>query len=261
MFNLSFRVFGTSIKITIWFWVFSALFGYMMGVHREGWQIFLVWILCNLIAWIVKEVGHVIAGRFFGIPGGIVLGGMGGSAVGDYAQAPRWQQIIIYAAGPITALAFYSLIFFGAHKITTNLANFGRFELIAFWGMTYLAFLTLFWNLLNLLPILPMDGGKILQAAIGYVVGRRDFLVAAIVSFLLAASVAGYSIYRIYHPEVPFVDRIMRPLYPTELRNGNFARVDADSTFMAFIFGFYAITNLIGIFKKPKPPEESRRVW
>lgn len=251
MLTLSFRLFGTPIRITIWFWLFAALFGWLMGIGNLGWQIFLVWMVCELIATVVKELGHIVAGRGFGYPGAIVLGGMGGQALGEYERAERWQRIVIYAAGPIAAMLFYVALYFATHPVMSRLAHFGRAEEIIFWGFPFLAFLTLFWCVVNVLPILPNDGGKVMQNMLGYAIGRHEFVVATILSILIGGGVVGYSVYKTFHPEVPYLGDVMRPLWHPSLRAGRFASFDPDPRFIAIMYGFGIVMNLFALFRKP----------
>lgn len=261
MFDLSFRIWRTRIKVSIWFWVFAAFFGYIMGVHQlGGWPLFLVWIACEFVASVVKEIGHVLAGQYFGYPGTVVLGGMSGQAVGEYDRADRWKRIVIYLAGPFGALWFYFALYFATHPIMSRLAMFGRAEELVFWGIPFLSFLILFWSLFNLLPMLPTDGGIVMQNALGYIFGRRDFIAATVVSILVAFSLAGYSFYKRSHPELPFLGEIVRPLYHPDIRDNRFAKFDPDPLFFTLYFSYYGIINIVALFRKPKGSEPAVRV-
>ena len=261
MLTLSFRLFRTPIRVTIWFWVFAALFGYMMGVTTlGGWQLFALWMVCEFVASIVKEIGHVLAGQYFGYPGTVVLGGMSAQAVGEYDRAERWKRIIIHAAGPIGGLWFYFVVYVVTHPIMSRLAMFGRAEELVFWGLPFLAFLTLFWGLFNLLPMLPTDGGLVMQSALGYVFGKRDFLAATIISIVVAFSIVGYSLYKRSHPEAMYLGEIVRPLYHPDIRGNRFAAFDPDPLFFACLFGYYGVLNIIALFRKPKSSQPSVRV-
>jgi len=261
MFDLSFRLFRTRIRVSVWFWVLAVVFGWMMGVHQiGGWPIFVLWVFCEFVASIAKEIGHVLAGQYFGYPGTVVLSGMSSQAVGDYDQAPRWQRIIIHAAGPIAGLWFYFVVYMATHPLMSRLAQFGRAEEYIFWGLMFLSFLTLFWSLFSLLPMLPTDGGLAMQSAVGYLVGRRDFLVATIISILVALAFIGYSLYVRAHPGTFYLGDIVRPLYHADLRENRFASFNPDPLFFACMFGYYAFLNIVALFRKPKALEPSRRV-
>ena len=42
--------------------------------------------------------------RIFGVRGGILLHGFGGSVVGDYPSMRRWQRVVFYSMGPLFSL-------------------------------------------------------------------------------------------------------------------------------------------------------------
>ena len=44
----------------------------------------LIWVLCMFVTVMVHELGHVITGRIFGVPGNITLSGLAGNAIGGY---------------------------------------------------------------------------------------------------------------------------------------------------------------------------------
>jgi stage IV sporulation protein FB len=250
--DISWRMFGTPVRVKIWFWLFMALFGWLMGlVEKDGWEFLLVWVACGFISVMVHELGHIIAGRCFGIPGVIILNSMGGGAVGEYARAERWQRIVIAASGPAAGFLFYALFYVLAHPIVSNLASLRQWEPHAFAALSYFAYMNLFWNILNLPPILPMDGGMIMKDLIGYVVGARDFVVGSAISVLVAGGIAGYSLYKIWHPNAPFLGGLFRSLYPYDLRLHSLANMDPDPTFMIIIYGLLAFTNLMAMFRRP----------
>src|SRR5712692_11355458 len=47
-----------------------------------------------------------------------------------------------------------------------------------------------YWSLFNLLPVLPMDGGRIVGTALTRFFGRRGFLISQLLALVLAGSLA-----------------------------------------------------------------------
>jgi Zn-dependent protease len=103
---------------------------------------------------LLHELGHALVARRLGVhTTGIELGFFGGAAkMVDIPRNAR-DEIAIAAAGPIVSLALAGLGF--------GLGAATHISLLAWIGWTNLV-LALF----NLIPALPMDGGRILRAAL-----------------------------------------------------------------------------------------------
>lgn len=260
MLDLSWRMFGTPVRVKIWFWLFMGLFGYLMLQQlwdRRGAQFFFInlgiWIVCGFVAVMVHEIGHITAGRIFGLPGVIILSGFGGGAVGEYARAHRWQRIIIAASGPLFAFALYAIVYVLAPTISTRIQVMRNTDLADHlnWAFQFITFQLVFWNVLNLPPILPMDGGMIFKDVIGYAIGKYDFIVATIVSILLAFGIVAYSLYKWWTPAAPYLEGVFQPLFPWVLRNNGLATLDPDPLFNAIMYGLLGFSNVRALFTKP----------
>lgn len=259
MLDLSWRMFGTPVRVKIWFWIFMAFFGYLMLGQQwdtRGGQFFLInlaiWVACGFIAVLVHEMGHITAGRIFGYPGVIILSSFGGGAVGEYMRAHRWQRIVIAASGPLAAFLFYGIIYLLTPTLASRILAIRDVDLADHlnWALLFLVFQLVFWNILNLPPILPLDGGMIFKDAIGYVLGKYDFVVATIVSVVIAFGIVAYSLYKWRNPAAPYLDGVFQPLFPAILRNNALARLDPDPLFNAIMYGLLGFQNVMALFKK-----------
>lgn len=108
-----------------------------------------------LIAILVfHEYGHLRAMKKFGIPtkGMYLIPFVGGLAVGDKPNT-RWQDVYISLMGPIYGL-FMTVVCYLAYLATDN----------HFIGMV--ASFSALINLFNLLPIHPLDGGRVIKALV-----------------------------------------------------------------------------------------------
>jgi putative peptide zinc metalloprotease protein len=100
------------------------------------------------------EYGHLRAMKKFGIPtkGMYLIPFVGGLAVGDKPRS-RWQDVYISLMGPIYGLAM-TLAFYIGYLITDS----------HFMGLV--ASLSGLINLFNLLPIYPLDGGRVVKSLV-----------------------------------------------------------------------------------------------
>lgn len=124
---------------------------------------------------VLHELGHAVVARRLGVGvSGIELGFLGGAAkMVDLPRTPK-HEIVIAAAGPAVSLALAGLgLGLGAVLHVPLLAMIGWINLV----------LAGF----NLIPALPMDGGRILRAALAT---RMSFVAATEASVKVARVVA-----------------------------------------------------------------------
>jgi Zn-dependent protease len=109
---------------------------------------------------LLHELGHAVVARRVGVPiAGIDLHVFGGAAKMLGMPKSARDEILIAAAGPAVSLA---------------LAAIGGllYALTGFVGFFYLLWINLLLGVFNLLPALPMDGGRIFRAALSRRMGR-----------------------------------------------------------------------------------------
>jgi stage IV sporulation protein FB len=217
---LRWRIFGISFCIMPSFWLMNALWGYMLsgavqGGRRGVLAFMVVWILCTLVSVMAHELGHVLMGRVFGQPGNVTLGGLGGQAVGDYGNISPWKRILVIFAGPgagFMFLAFLVAVDSAPWDGCMEWLDWPRLKiqggLIARWDpdftirangyymlvMQLLIVMNLIWNIINLFPIIPMDGGMIFREVACMISPQGGLKFAYAVSLLLAGIITAYHI-------------------------------------------------------------------
>lgn len=220
---ISLRIFRIDICIQPSFWLMNALWAFILSGPMSGQQqlsgkdlviFILAWILCTLVSVMVHELGHVVTGRIFGQPGNITITGLGGQAVGEYGELSAWQRILVIFAGPGAGFAFVALIVAIDPKywnmtvmwldwpewLKVNLFLIDHIDPLLRMGAspTYdlvlqlLFFINLFVNIMNLLPIIPMDGGMIFKEFCVLIAPKAGLKFAFIWSFVLATGVTVY---------------------------------------------------------------------
>ena len=133
---------------------------------REGWGLFagLVWLILIFACVLVHELAHSILARAKGAEvGAIVLLPIGG--VSQIERMPeRWSdELAIAAAGPLASLGLAVLA--GVAAALTG-ARLWPINLYGGGLLPRLAWLNLVLGLFNLLPAFPLDGGRVLRAAL-----------------------------------------------------------------------------------------------
>jgi stage IV sporulation protein FB len=194
--DLHFQVVGFPVRIHPLFWLVGLLLGFSGGSGPDAAIRLVIWLVVLFVSILVHELGHALMFRRFGRDAHIVLYAMGGLAIEgrpqNYGSGSPWsfdsytgfqprqrtpqEQILISAAGPGIQLALAAVVvafvyatggyvspeFSGGvplpvpHLGKALGSNFNVLLLV--WDLLYV---NIFWALVNLLPILPLDGGQI----------------------------------------------------------------------------------------------------
>lgn len=180
---LRFTLFDFPVIIHWFFWVNVALLGGALNASSPRQiQMLAGWVLAAFLSVLIHELGHGFAMRRFGDRRvDILLYAFGGVARGGRWLSRR-EDMAVSAAGPLLQLVagFVMEILFGGTRVNSFfLASFAQsFIHISFW-----------WALLNLLPILPLDGGHITRAFLG----KSRLRLSLTISLICAVGMALYS--------------------------------------------------------------------
>lgn len=146
----------------------------VVGVHAGGGTSGLVdgAIICVILigSILLHELGHAWGARVQGIPvSRVVLHGGGGACL--HSAAPARASEFIVAMGPLVNLALWAMLSLGAEGVWATIphgdfaAPLDHFAMrlnLAAW-LWFAAELNLMLFVLNLIPIQPLDGGKLLH--------------------------------------------------------------------------------------------------
>jgi len=166
-YDLRFRLFGIPVTVTPWFWLAGLITGWQPNTN-EHLDKLVIWIVCLFISILVHEMGHALTALFFGWPPEVYLYGFGGLAVyrPTYGRTTG-RSVLISFAGPVAGFLLFGLMFaLGIVLLASGwlqqLQPAWRDRLGDFvWDMTWI---NLAWGLVNLFPVLPLDGGRIAES-------------------------------------------------------------------------------------------------
>lgn len=180
---LNFRLFGHHVQVQWMFWVLCAVIGssLLSEPGPDALLAFAILVASLFASVLLHELGHAFARQRFGAPHSeIVLHGIGGYCAGP-GRFTRGQSVLISAAGPamnfvLAGIAFALLMTPGAEN-----EHFRRFFFLMFW-------INALMGGFNLLPIIPLDGGRIFESAMARrnpdLVPRIGFVLAVILGVL-----------------------------------------------------------------------------
>ncbi len=180
---MSFRLFGVNVEIQMGFWINALLIGYLSSGVKDP-RLLLLWIPIMLISILVHEYGHAFAIMRHRIEPEIVLHSMGGrTSWRQVLPLSRPQHILISLAGPFAGFLLAGLAF-GFMELFP--ATFFRLPYYVKVAILIIRDINLFWGIFNLIPVLPLDGGHVLEQALG----PRRLKLTATISLVIAAGAA-----------------------------------------------------------------------
>lgn len=155
------RVHFTFLLLLVWIW----LTHYQIGGTPAAWQ-GVSFIIAVFACVVLHEFGHIAAARYFGInTPDITLFPIGGVARLERMPEEPGQEFVIAVAGPLVNVAIAALIFvlLGGSAGVEQMAGIEdpRMSFLA-----RLAGVNVFLVIFNMIPAFPMDGGRILRAAL-----------------------------------------------------------------------------------------------
>jgi Zn-dependent protease len=195
---LEFRVLGFPVRIAWTFWLMAAVIGYGLArsiddrFRLEGspglLPLLVIWAGCVFVSLLVHELGHAIAFRRCGIESSIVLYHFGGLAIphatrsfGTMAKSlsPK-ENLVVSAAGPGAQLVLLAVVVGLAWAAGNQIVGLPGWvarplgltggapltNVVAFTMVYSLVLVNIYWALLNLVPVYPLDGGQIAREAI-----------------------------------------------------------------------------------------------
>jgi hypothetical protein len=188
--GVSFRLFRFPIRVQIWFFV-TLLFISVERLRPLFEQPFLALstffeaMLVATLAVLVHELGHAFLYRRYGQEPSIVLWGLGGLTFGQTKLGPK-REILVSAAGPLIGIVFMGLPAWAVQQYVFKgqYAPFGSGDLVRLGYITVddIKWFALFWSFVNLLPMIPLDGGHITEAVLELVRGEPQKQTARIIS-------------------------------------------------------------------------------
>jgi len=213
--DLVFQIGGIPVRVTPWFWIMSVMLGWNVSDNGNPHRL-VTWVLAVFASILIHELGHAWAFRYYGSGAHIVLYQFGGLAIpnsfgnlyGRQRNRNSLSQIAISAAGPGAQLLAAALLIVvvrsSGHGIpldgfigdwldfpstprleSTHLFNF----------VDYFLYASIYWAIMNLLPVFPLDGGQIAREL--FVLSGRSVDAikhSLMLSFVTAVVVATYRI-------------------------------------------------------------------
>ncbi|MEO1528496.1 MAG: site-2 protease family protein [Planctomycetota bacterium] len=205
-YDLRFMLLGFPVRVSWTFWLGAMVFGYNLclafpnlygsPVTTQGsalgiGPLLIVWTLCLFLSILIHELGHALAFRYYGLHSSLVLYHFGGLAIptGGYTPGKSIsrigdrEQLVISLAGPalqiIAAVVVILVVKLGGYEVEIfkempsylkqlpwvtegeQIPSQGLYALVSFF-----VYPSIVWALLNLVPVWPLDGGRIARSIV-----------------------------------------------------------------------------------------------
>jgi len=159
---LQFNVLGFPVSVHWFFWLVCFLLsGGLSMKSMDQWPQVIGGMAAIFFSILVHELGHALAARRYGARAAIFFHSLGGLTHYQGGQFNRKRNIVVSLAGPAAGFLLAALCLFLANFIDLSSNSI-------FAGMIQVGvFINIFWTVLNLMPVLPLDGGQVLRDALG----------------------------------------------------------------------------------------------
>ncbi|HYF49832.1 MAG TPA: site-2 protease family protein [Planctomycetota bacterium] len=165
--DLKFSLLRVPIRVSIWYWLVSLLFAYRSSPN--DFRIVLIIMACMFVSILVHEFGHIFCQKHYGDRNNhIVFWMLGGLAIPSIAAPGMAARIWISLWGPFAGFILGAIVYaiggvLYGWDFPLSAAPFGS-NFFLFVAIDNLFWFNVAWGLMNLMPILPLDGGNIMRA-------------------------------------------------------------------------------------------------
>lgn len=186
--------------------------GYMLTGGEFGWLGVALFVVAGFLSLLAHEMGHAVIGRLLGGGNPVVdLAWLGGICMNKDARLTRFTRLLMTAAGPICSLLLALPVFLLlVHTSGSTAGGVDMLQELLFGKIpaalveTYPPMLVLFgayvlqvcvwWSVLSLLPIYPLDGGLIMTCLMHSPRKMHIFSMAIAVLLSSLALITGFHI-------------------------------------------------------------------
>jgi Zn-dependent protease len=189
------RPFGIPVYISPYWLIFAVVLVWIYaqsepGIHKtqDRYVVAAAFVILLYVSVLVHELAHCVVARGFGLPvRRVLLYPLGGYSEIEQEPATPGREALISGAGPAVSLALAGIGYGLANVVPPGLPDKLIYQL--FWA-------NMFVGIFNLLPGLPLDGGRIFRAGVWKLTGKQftATVVAAWAGRVLAIGIAGLAL-------------------------------------------------------------------
>lgn len=158
--GIDFTLAGIPVRVL---WMFFIV-AFLLGSGSQDPLLIALWMGVLFVSILLHELGHAFACRAFGVQPAVVLHGFGGLTFGR--SLPVKQDLLVSLAGPAAGLSIGLPLWWVQANVAITSPLVADLVSIAVW-------INVLWGVVNLLPLMPLDGGHATNALLSLIF-RRD---------------------------------------------------------------------------------------
>ena len=179
---IRFKLFGVPAHIHFSFWVTGVVWGFALTACEPHPVCVLFFVMAYLVSLLAHALGHALCGRrMLGHSLEMCLSWVGSNVCSEEdIECSRSSRVLMLLAGPLGGVVLAGIIYLGAVCVTQSVGEGAELAWRMLRGeapmeyssacppllllfVTYTLQITVWWSVLNLLPIYPLDGGTIMH--------------------------------------------------------------------------------------------------
>lgn len=168
------------VRIHLGFWLIAALIGFLNSMSLWG---TIIWMVVIFVSILVHEFGHALTAKFFGLSPRIELVAFGGATIYQPTQLSRGKEFLIILFGPLFGFGLFILA-------SLLLYYFPLTNKAIVYMLQIFRFVNLFWTMINLFPIFPLDGGQMVRVVCEVISPRKGFRISLYISIVFGVGLA-----------------------------------------------------------------------
>lgn len=171
--SLNFQILNFPVRVHFSFFLVAVL----LGIYSGNLIKIALWVLIVFVSVLLHEIGHAVAAEYYGRSSRIELYSMGGLTISTRNSLLSYpKEILISFAGPLAGFILGGIIL-----LITSFTGFIKNEYL-FFIVENLKWVSIGWGIINLIPILPLDGGSIMRNAYHWIRNPYDERTPLIIS-------------------------------------------------------------------------------
>lgn len=184
-FDVRLIAFRVPIRVHPSFWIAATVLSW----DSKHVDVVFLWVMCLFVSILVHELGHALMAEAFGWASEIVLYWLGGLTFSNRnIQRTPWREIAVSLAGPFAGFGLYGLTIAAMRFLPDDL----ELHRNVYITLIFLIQINLYWGLINLLPVWPLDGGQVCQSFLTWCGLRDPVRPTLYISVVVAAAAALY---------------------------------------------------------------------
>jgi len=162
------------------FWLIAFFVGWMWSLNLSGALLALVVILGSVI---FHELGHACTAILFGQKTRIELAVFGGFTYREGRKLKLWEEFLVVLNGPVAGFLLFLIAYTIYHVVSIN-------HPLLLFVIQFIYKANLFWTVVNLVPVLPLDGGHLMSILLEGIFGFKGVKIAIILGIVVAISIS-----------------------------------------------------------------------